>query len=577
MRPVAFDLETSLIRAACLAPRFACMTWAERGQPPRICDRGDAEAIFRAWLSCTDIVFVGHNISFDMAVMCQEFPSLMPLIFAAYDADRVTDTMIRQRLIDTACGELNGRFVGGKVYVPHDYTLETTAWRKAGIRLKKDGWRLSYGSFVDVPLSEWPARAIEVQRAAAAELATLPVLEDLTPRQIDALPDGVEDRIKGLRGMLEEPADRVVTYPLDDAAATLDVFEAQEKHAVWLGDQFRQTRAYFALHLATAHGIPTDAEGVEKLRAETQAEYEELEAELIEAGLIRTDKKRSRDTKLAKRLMVEACKRAGIDLRRTDGHSKRNKDGTTKEPSESKCKDAQGNTLPVGDDACIEHIQLSEEACEASDDELLMSYAEIGTCKKVLSNDIKAMSRGTMYPLHPSYGWAATGRTTCRNGGSAAPGTNIQNVTKRPGIRECFVARRGRLFAACDFPSLELYTLAQCCVSWLGTSALAQALIQGLDPHTLMASVMLGISYEEAIAAVQRCDAGTGSAADEEVADMRQMAKVANFGFPGGMGPSKRSRYTRRRAVECAPCCPVTPATRGRFPGSLVGPLVPPI
>ncbi len=75
---------------------------------------------------------------------------------------------------------------------------------------------------------------------------------------------------------------------------------------------------------------------------------------------------------------------------------------------------------------------------------------------------------------------------------------------------------------------MEAYTWAQCCVSWLGQSRLAEALNAGLDPHLFMAANMLGLSYEEA---KRRYDLS-----DQEVNDLRELAKVANFGFPGGMG-----------------------------------------
>jgi DNA polymerase-1 len=78
-------------------------------------------------------------------------------------------------------------------------------------------------------------------------------------------------------------------------------------------------------------------------------------------------------------------------------------------------------------------------------------------------------------------------------------------------------------------------TLAQVCLDLFGFSALAEALRAGKDPHLIVAADMLDISYEEAL---ERMQAG-----DNEVKDNRQLAKPANFGFPGGMGPAAFVEY----------------------------------
>ena len=119
---------------------------------------------------------------------------------------------------------------------------------------------------------------------------------------------------------------------------------------------------------------------------------------------------------------------------------------------------------------------------------------------------------------------------------------NIQNVGKRPGIREAFIARDGRVLAQCDYPTLELYTLAQCCMTTFGESRLAEALNEGLDPHLWFAAKMLRITYEEA----------TVRKKDAEIKKKRQLAKAANFGFPGGMGAKKFVTATRKGVMAAA-------------------------
>lgn len=458
-----------------------------------------------------------------MAVACEAYPELRPLIFAAYEADRITDVQIREQLLDIAAGTYGGSVSAKGRKKPHRYNLESVAWRRAGIELQKDAWRLSYGEFIGVPLDKWPEKAREVQAAAPAKLAALEA--EIIGLKADDTPAETASAIDGLRLMIAGDPSRCTTYPLDDARAALAVYLAQEEHAEFLHDQFRQARASFALYLSSAWGLRTDAEGVASLRKATEEALGELTDDLVALGLVRSDG--TRDTKVAKRRMIEVCVREEIPVIRTDAHFK----------GAGKCKALDGTALPDEDDACAEHVCLDADACEASEDDILISYAERTTLAKQLSNDIPALAKGTEFPVHSRYGLAATGRTT-----SSKP--NIQNQSKRPGFRECFVPRPGRVFAQCDYPGLELYTWAQCCKTWFGFSKLGDALNAGMDPHLYLAAHMLGISYEEASS---RFDAG-----DPLVVKTRQQAKPGNFGFAGGMGPPKFIATTRKQLGRAA-------------------------
>ena len=111
----------------------------------------------------------------------------------------------------------------------------------------------------------------------------------------------------------------------------------------------------------------------------------------------------------------------------------------------------------------------------------------------------------------------------------------------RAGARECFVPRPGKVFFQADFPQLELYTLAQCCTTWLGSSRLADALNAGLDPHMQVAALILGISYEEA-----KKRKNKNHPESKALDNARQTGKVANFGFPGGLGIDSLISYAKK-------------------------------
>ena len=160
----------------------------------------------------------------------------------------------------------------------------------------------------------------------------------------------------------------------------------------------------------------------------------------------------------------------------------------------------------------------------------------------MLSNDVKMLEGGTVYPVHTRYDLAETGRTT-----SSKP--NIQNLNTgrikdkksqaqrlRVNVRQAFIPRPGKVYIQADFPQLELYTLAQCCIKWIGHSKLGEMLNAGLDPHLDFAAALLGITYEESGKNKKRTD----------VDQARQIGKVFNFGKPGGMGNKKLQVWARK-------------------------------
>lgn len=282
-------------------------------------------------------------------------------------------------------------------------------------------------------------------------------------------------------------------YPRKDAETTRDVFLRQE--ALYgpeiLADQYRQSYAAFCLHLCSAWGIHTSEEGVKQLSEATEAARSLLLEELVRAGLLRANG--SRDTKKAKAHMIKVM--GGEDNCR---------------------KTASGG------------ICLDEDACEASEDPLMQNYAKFSTLNKVMTTDVELLRAGIKTPVQTRYGVTETGRTT-----SSKP--NIQNLRRMPGVREAFIPRKGYVFAQADYHAFELFALGQTCLDLFGHSALAEAVNNGLDAHTQVAATILHATYDEVAKRVKE---------KEHDADMaRQTGKVANFGFPGGLGPTRLVDY----------------------------------
>lgn len=542
MRPLAFDTETALIRPALLAPPMVCQTWQRPGQEPKIDHWSDSLPRLRSWLTDPETLIVGHFVAYDAAVVCAQFPEIVPSVFKAYREGRITCTKKRQQLLDIAGGVFRGRPGEKGKWIVHEYHLSDLAKRHLGIAMQKDGWRYSYSEFRDIPISKWPERAKDLQSRSFTrrqEIATTreAIAAGAPKVVIEHFDDAHADEIKNLDAIIADAPEGVIRYPLEDAACTLGVYQAQEKHADYLKDQFRQSYADFVLYLSSAWGLRTWGPGVEALKAELEEAHRELEEELQQLGLVRANG--TRDMRRVKDQMIEACRILGLTLRRTDGHFKKDEEGHT-------CaEDGAGDT-------CDEHISLDSDACEAvvnaaaieGVDVPFESYAEFTAITKMLSNDVKMLQSGTVYPVHTRYDIAETGRTTSAK--PAIQNLNTGRITNkksraqklRKGIRQAFIPRAGWVYMQADFPQLELYTLAQCCYSWLGFSKLGDMLNAGQDPHTSVAARILGVPYDEALARVK--------AKDPDAYNARQVGKVFDFGKPGGLGNKKLILYGRK-------------------------------
>lgn len=440
---VAVDSETFLIRPGRLAPPLVCVSWCD-GKRAGLLHHSEARE-FVETLLCGSEVIVGHNIAYDMAVFAAKWPDLLPRIFQAYADDRVTDTMLREKLCHIALGVLRGFRAGDDTPVKLGYSLGELAKRHLGRDLDKTTWRTGYADLVDVPLAAWP---------------------------------------EGARN-----------YAVEDARATFDVWADQEPEGrPYLADEYRQARAAWWLHLAAAWGLRTDPAAVERFRAQIETEIVEARKTCVAAGLVRANG--TRDTKVAAQLVEKVCADKGVDVPRTGKGA----------------------------------VSLSRGTCSDLGHPVLDAYARISSLGKQLSSDLPLLERGAAKPIQARFDTLLeTGRT------SSSP--NIQNMPRKGGMRECFVPRAGFVFASADYSQMELRTVAQVCVTLFGFSRLGEALNAGIDPHLEMAARILGISYDEA---KRRQKEG-----DERVDDARQTAKVANFGFPGGLGALRLVDFAR--------------------------------
>jgi hypothetical protein len=164
-------------------------------------------------------------------------------------------------------------------------------------------------------------------------------------------------------------------------------------------------------------------------------------------------------------------------------------------------------------------------------DPLVNAWIELGKTTKMLQffrNLAGPVVRPNYTPL------VRTGRTSCSN-------PNIQNLPRKGGLREAFVASPGHVLLIVDYSFLELRTLAAECEARYGRSRLAEVIRAGVDPHAYTASMFEHISLDEFMS--------LKTSEREEDRDrydtLRQRAKVLNFGIPGGLGPRSLVAYAK--------------------------------
>lgn len=207
------DSETYLIRADCLAPKPVCWQLA--------LDIGDVW-IQREPPSLQNHIIVGHNIAYDLLCLIRHHPQYAPLVWQAYAENRVTDTMIRQRLLDIAKGRTR-----------KSYSLADIADYYSLCKRADDPWRLRYGELDGVPFSQWP-----------------------------------EDALR---------------YATHDTEVTRLLYRAQGAE---IADEYRQARAAWWLHIATDAGIYTDQAAVDALLAHLQADHDKDVQLLLQENLL---------------------------------------------------------------------------------------------------------------------------------------------------------------------------------------------------------------------------------------------------------------------------------------------------
>lgn len=509
MNLVAFDTETHLIAPGLLTPKLVCVSVAFDNEV-QLYDRFTGTNVVQDLLSKPDVVIIGHNVAYDLGVLCARRPELLPLVFDAMDAGRIRDTKIRQELLDIASGRSTRN---GATFALRNGEWVKAAYSLAGLaghylskdrfaeKTDSDAWRLRYAELEDVPLEQWPVEAVR--------------------------------------------------YAKEDAEDTLAIFIAQGGLKNDQPTEVEQVRAAWALHLMSVWGVRTDATSVEALERRLLEEQARLRKRVIQAGILVPKRVPEAEAEFFDEV-VKRKKATKKDLQPgLDGSSQEieYEDGVayvvtrTRTPmrwaKDSKKIEAYTQRYLTRRGMDVEltatgRVSTAKDTLKQTGSHLLDLVADGGGVDKVLGTYVPVLKQGTQVPINANFHVLVnSGRTSC----SQPSLQNLPSGRKVGGTRECFVPRDGFVYVSVDYDTLELRALAQVCLTLFGRSEMAAAINADRDLHSQVGATMLGMTYEE----VEKGKKVKGSPAKTA----RDAAKVFNFGAPGGLGAASLVDFAR--------------------------------
>lgn len=430
-------------------------------------------------------------------------PTLIAPILDAYEAGRVVDVLVDDRIIEMALGTH---------YEGRGYNLDAVSKRRAGVSTPKDDpWRFRYGELLGKELDEYPLEA--------------------------------------------------VAYMMRDPYHTYLSWLGQQRYREFLGTSPIHTRAGVPLDFMSAAGIHTDQAQVEKVNRAIVDELDRQLGALVDAGLVHWDgvkyvdqaywvtykrqwwgpygsqvsagkvaeqvrpKAFHRNEKAARALLDSWCAENGVVLREEDGDV--GKKGS------SLSADTLGRlNLPDGHALDAYRRTGSLQSMRSKLDR--RRHEKIYTRYTEMLETGRTSSSGYKPPKEKSLPDRSVNSDNLQN--QIRPATMQKllphyDVDAEGGFREMLVPPPGHVFVVLDWSTLELVTWAEVLYRLFGRSRLREVINDGRDVHAEMACTILGIDYSQY---TKKTHGGA-----------RQLAKIPNFGYPGGLGAKRMVDFAR--------------------------------
>lgn len=516
MKVLAFDCETELIpdrtwtanypvdSEAPSSPKKKVFTspWVT----PRIvvgsyCDEGRSQvlspSLFRQVLILAyheGYHLVGHNVAFDVDVICAAFPEMDEIFTNLADEGRLHDTGILDQLYGLYTGRYDmpkyfkqsGKWGREELLRPH---LDDLAKRWLGITLDKNPRiRLGFGQFLGQPLLNIPQEFLDYakQDAVATYRIFQNILQQIPEKEHQRL---LSEDIQVRNSLVTKDWDKLGVHVDKELAHKLALRFQEEDRKLW-PDLLR-----------SGIGRAEPVKGTQQSEKHVGQAGKSIDWWLDKDGVLR--KVRAYKNHY---LMYTAQPKLCINQNslRIKLH-KYAKDLAVDPPR------TEDGSISLEHDFWAQYIPADHPTLGP-----WMTHTKI---QKILSTYLNLYSHTDK--VFPS--WHVLGARTGRMSASAP---SIMNVPKRKlGIRALFIPAPGCYFVKADYCAQEMFTLCEAMLCKDIKGKLYEVLTSGKDIHRMGASLVLNKPY------------------DEVTKDERQGQKVLNFGVPGGLGPASLADY----------------------------------
>lgn len=497
-RPLlVLDTETPPAAAGSQIPKLVCCSvsaaasFTSAPSSPRLYHHSDDALkglVFDAFerAAAGRLVLAGQNFAYDCGVFARKWPALLPVIFAAHEAKMIVDTMTAAKFLDNFHGKL---FDDSK---RQSYSLATIIRKLFNEVLDKgdDGWRLRFGELYNVSLPHWPERAVAYAKGDA--IWTIRALQ----RQVEIARE------------LER--------------------QHQLAYSIFWNLPF-QAYKLWAARLSTAWGVHTDPVKTSEIEYSASVRAAKANAILKDHGLLKVYE--TAGTKKNPRVLgqVQVDAKTGMpkkNLKAVQARLENHLRATGRLESYPKTREGDWSLADENLSSLEYEAIPGNKDSRTTGDAGLDAFMELQDVQKTITTWVPLLRRGVTEPIHARVDeFKSTGRLSYFD-------PNLTQLPRKGGVREAFIPRKGNIFCSIDYDGAEMRAWAQVCWWLLGPGKSPMAHFFRQDPkgdaHAKLAGAMLGITYEEALKRKK--------IKGDVVAEYRQNAKPANFGFLANMG-----------------------------------------
>lgn len=542
---VGWDTETELISAEHRYPPIVSLqiTTATNNYLWSVAD-ADLDATIESMLS-SDGLYVAHNLSFDLMVLMKRGQAIgkdwTPAIFELFDTGRVTDTLIREKLLNvTTHGGIDLAPNKDGSYYKLDYKLLALSKKYLGKdrtndKAMNDSWRTNYVNLKHRPAAQWPQDAVQYAVDDSMDARAIYFLQE--QRRQDIM------REHGFDPFATERFNCAVDFSLaltTDRGMEVDPVAKAEIEAM-LAQELTPEK----LNLLIEKGILRPAQPPRPMKRRKPDEFgnvpmtKEVPESISEKAL------ESYVIDWANR--VNAANPGMVKLKRT-------------KPTE---KFPEGN------------LQINKEFLEtyAFMDPTLSQYQHRELLQKLVTTYIPAMNtkdekgeptKVSAKYIYPNFNPLVESGRTSSYASKLYPSTNGQNVDPR--VRGCIIPHseghdgKPLVLFSVDISGMELCTLAEKCYQLFGFSVMRDKINAGIDTHAYLGAQLayhLDNDFQnqcreyniidpqtiyEAFAGMNKCGV---EAAQKKFDHYRKFAKPTGLGYPGGLGAVTFCAYAK--------------------------------